>query len=498
MSMPDDAPETRDFRLSNVNVRSEPASRPKFLLGLSARLLMLTIAFVLLAEVLIFVPSVANFRNVWLEMHLRIAEAASIVYLDTTDPMLSEKAQTELLKATGAVSVVIREGSMRRLMAASSDMPEVTEHIDLTSIRPVQSITSAMGMLFSTTPSAYRVFSTMTSRDSVIELVQYDDRLKGALRIYARNVALLSLAISLITATLVYLALYGLIVRPMVRLSANMEAFGREPDNASLILNPSQRNDEIGIAERRLSLFQTELHRTLRQRQHLADLGLAVSKINHDLRNILASAQVFSDRLSDLPDPTVQRLAPKLLRAINRAADYTRAVLAYGKADEDQPRLRRLRLKQLVEEVGELLGLAADSGFGKEAGIEWRNDVDPAIEILADPEQMLRVLLNIGRNAVQAMNRDGDETGRAEILRLSITAEKNGGRTLIRVSDTGPGIPDIIRDGLFRPFAASSRAGGTGLGLVIAAELARAQGGAIQLASSTSAGTVFLITMPSA
>ncbi len=67
-----------------------------------------------------------------------------------------------------------------------------------------------------------------------------------------------------------------------------------------MILKPSERQDELGIAERELAGMQGVLADTLRQQRRLADLGLAVSKINHDLRNILASAQLISDRLSDV------------------------------------------------------------------------------------------------------------------------------------------------------------------------------------------------------
>ena len=79
--------------------------------GLSTKLLILTVIFVMIAEVLIFVPSVANFRNVWLQGHLDTAEAASIVYLDATDAMLSQPAQTQLLRSTDAsVSCIARRG----------------------------------------------------------------------------------------------------------------------------------------------------------------------------------------------------------------------------------------------------------------------------------------------------------------------------------------------------------------------------------------------------
>jgi len=455
--------------------------------GLPARLLVLTVGFVMLAEVLIFLPSVANFRNVWLQSHLDTAEAASIVYLDTADPMLSEKAQAELLAATRAQAVVIREGAASRLMASSPMAGPVAEHIDLTVMQPFATIRSALALLVSAENTTYRVFAPMKSREATMELVQSNEFLRGAVRTYARNVALISLAISLITAGLVYLALFFLIVRPIRRLSANMVAFAREPDNRELLLQPSRRADEIGVVERQLADFESDLHSTLRQRQRLADLGLAVSKINHDLRNILASAQLFSDRLADVRDPLVQRLLPKLVKTIDRATEYSQSVLAYGTAEESKPRRRRHRLRLVVEEVHDLLD------FGSANPVEWRNEVSEAIEAEIDLEQMVRAILNLCRNALQAMQRD--EAGESGINRLTISAEEKDGanapRIIMRVADTGPGIEETVRHDLFRPFKKSASRGGAGLGLVIAAEILRAHGGAIEVERSSEAGTVF-------
>ncbi|MEZ5871544.1 MAG: HAMP domain-containing sensor histidine kinase [Nitratireductor sp.] len=470
-----------------ISRQTEPDLPPALARGLSAKLLLLTIIFVMIAEILIFVPSVANFRNVWLQGNLDTAEAASIVYLDNADVMLSQRAQRELLKATGALSVVIQEGSSRRLMA-SDDMPtEVFEHIDLRVMQPAESVISSLRMLVSSTPGTYRVFSTMKSRDAMIELVQSDTLIKQALRNYSRNVLYLSLAISFITAGLVFMALNWLIVRPVRHISRNMVAFSREPDNAALIYVPTGRTDEIGIAEQRLAAFEKDLHATLRQRQHLADLGLAVSKINHDLRNILASAQLFSDRLADSPDPVVQRIAPKLLRTIDRAASYTQSVLAYGKAAERPPSRRRHHLHAIAEDVAELLMLGSDGP------IEWSNTIDPRLEVLVDGEHFFRVIMNLCRNAAQALEA---MPGDSAVRRIEVTAVRVANGVVMRISDTGHGIEEKARPNLFKAFAGTSKSGGTGLGLVIAAELVRAHGGVIELEASTSAGCTFMITIP--
>jgi len=304
---------------------------------------------------------------------------------------------------------------------------------------------------------------------------------------YARNILLLSLLISVFAAGLVYLALYRLIVLPIIRISSNMDDFSKAPEDAGLIYVPTKRADEIGLAEQRLSAFQQDLQNTLRQKQHLAELGLAVSKINHDLRNILASAQLFSDRISALPDPTVQRFAPKLIRTIDRAVDYTKSVMAYGKAIEAPPNRRRLMLHTMVGEVSELLGLDQDSG------INWDNQVDRNFEADADAEQLLRVLVNLCRNAYQAMQ-DMDGSQRSRDLKVSADRVENS--VHIRVTDTGPGIPDHVSDKLFNAFQGSTKSGGTGLGMSISLELVRAHGGSLTIEKTGREGTTFLIAIP--
>ena len=178
---------------------------------------------------------------------------------------------------------------------------------------------------------------------------------------FSRNILLLSLLISAITATLVYLSLHYLFVRPLNRLTTNMVSFREDPENASLIVQPSGRSDEIGIAERELGAMQRDLTSMLQQKSHLAALGLAVSKINHDLRNLLASAQLFSDRLASVPDPTVQRFAPKLVQSLERAIAFCQSTLSYGQVREAPPDRKSVRLEGLVEDVRETLGISAES-----------------------------------------------------------------------------------------------------------------------------------------
>jgi signal transduction histidine kinase len=455
--------------------------------GLSTKLLLLTILFVLAAEVLIFMPSIATFRMRWLEERLNTAATVGIVLLQTDPASLSREAQDDVLKALGAKAIAVREDGVSRLLVVAEMPPEVDDHIDVAGEGMAVALLDALDTMIFGGQRMLRVFGQVGDSDKQFEVVLTDKKLRAAMLDYSGNVALLSLLISLITAGLVFWAINRMMIRPVRDMTRSMLDFARAPHEPGRIIAPEDRSDELGVAERELAAMQTRLQRLLGEQKHLADLGLAVSKINHDMRNVLASAQLLSDRLRGIKDPAVQAFAPKLLRALDRAVAYTTDVLDYGRAQEPAPVRRRLRLRELVDEVYGLLGIDATSG------VEFENNVSAGFEIDADSEQLFRVLTNLGRNAVQAM---GADKGIAVVRRLAITAERVGSVARILVTDTGPGLPQRARENLFAAFRGSARSGGTGLGLAIAHELVRAHGGALELVESNGGRTVFAISIP--
>ncbi len=463
-----------------------PTRRRRRRFGLSSKLLVLTILFVMLSEVLIYVPSIANFRESWLRDQIHIASVAAAVHPGTMP--IDPTSQKHLMEISDALAIAISDGKRRRLIALS-DMPvSVDRHIDIRRSTIASSIYETFETLFSGGNRILRVVGPPAMGDGFVEILLPDRRLRDAMLAFSRNIMALSLIISIVTATLVYLSLRWLFVRPLQRLARSMDHFSEDPEDPARQIDPSERNDEIGDTETRLAAMQRQLARTLQQQRHLADLGLAVSKINHDLRNILASAQLFSDRLETIPDPIVQRITPKLVGALDRALVYTSSVLAYGRAEEAKPRRRVVLLHTLVDDVGDLLGLDGNPL------IEWVNAVDPRLEIHVDPDQMLRVLLNLCRNSIQALESNDDA---ALVRRLTVSARRDRKAVVIRVADTGPGVPAAAREALFQAFRGSARAGGTGLGLAIAAELTRAHGGSISLVED-GPGATFDIRLPAA
>lgn len=455
--------------------------------GLSTKLLLLTILFVMLAEVLIFLPSVANFRLRWLEERLATAATVGIILVETDPESLSRRLQDDVLIALGAKAVAVRDEGASQLLVVTEMPPEVDVHVDLANAPALPAMSEALSTMIFGGDRVLRVFGPVGASTKEFELIIGESELRRAMLVYARNIAILSLIISLITATLVFYAIDRIMIRPIRRMTRSMLDFSEAPDDPNRIIRPEARSDELGVAERELASMQGKFQRTLAGQKHLADLGLAVSKINHDMRNILAAAQLISDRLTTIKDPTAQSFVPKLVRALDRAVSYSEGVLAYGRTQEPPPVRRRLRLAQLVGEVQAMLGV--DAG----ADIELINAVPADLEIDADAEQIFRVLLNLSRNAIQAMSGDSDAS---VVRRLVIGAERVGTVCRILVEDTGPGLPPKARENLFAAFRGAARSGGTGLGLAIAHELVRAHGGTLELVESRGGHTVFAITIP--
>ncbi|MEM0898895.1 MAG: HAMP domain-containing sensor histidine kinase [Pseudomonadota bacterium] len=447
----------------------------------------LTVLFVMIAEVLIFVPSVANFRITWLDQRLDTVAATSVL-ITQADDRLPRAVQDDVLMATGAKAIALRRNGMSELLVVS-EMPPATDYmVDVDNFNAISAIAGAFETMVFGGDRNIRVVGDIGESQDRIEMVYHEEPLRSALFIYARNVALISLAISLITAALVFVAINRIMIRPVRNVTGSMLAFAAQPETRDTIIMPTGRNDELGIIETELADMQEQLHSTLKGQKHLADLGLAVSKINHDMRNVLASAQLLSDRLSTINEPSVQRFAPKLVRSIDRAVAYTSEVLEYGAAAEQKVNRRRCRFSGIVDDVEELLGL------GTEGDVEFARMFDPQMEVDCDPEHLFRVLMNLSRNAVQAMREDNAPDA---IKRLTLSATRLGSTTIISVEDTGPGLPEKARENLFAAFKGSARSGGTGLGLAIAYELVQAQGGTIEL-RDRGVGTHFEIRLPDA
>ena len=452
--------------------------------GLSAKLLLLTILFVMLAEVLVFVPSVSNFRRQWLMERLTAAQIASLAAEAAPGAELPSMLRDELLERAQVKAIAVKRDASRTLII-EMDMPaDIDASYDLHDATWLTLIADALMVYVTPEDQVIRVVGDPgLHAGERVEVVMGEAPLKAAMIRYGLDILGLSILISIITAALVYLTLDALLIKPMTKLTWNIVRFSERPEDPTRIIAPSARRDEIGTAERELSAMQRELAETRTQKSRLAALGLAVSKISHDLRNMLSSAQLLSDRLIAIKDPTVQRLVPKVITSLDRAIRLCAQTLNYGQAQETPPRRKRFPLAPLVAEIGDSLGLPRQR-------IGWTVEVEERLEVDADRDQLYRGLSNLCRNAVQALESEGEIGGE-----IDVAGRREGAVTVIEVADTGPGVPEKARAHLFEAFQGNVRKGGTGLGLAIAHELVQAHGGQIALVDNEG-GATFRVTIP--
>jgi signal transduction histidine kinase len=455
---------------------------------LSGRFLWLVVIFVMVAEVLIFGPSVARYRADYLEARLERAQIASLALL-ASDGSIAGELAAELLDNAGVFNVVLRRDEIRELVLASPLPGPVDASYDLRDATLLGLTRDALQEMARAEPRIIRVIGNPVQRGGLlIEITLDTAQLQRELWEYGARILALSLAISLFTALLLYLSVRMFVVAPMSRVIRSMSDYAEAPQDATRIITPKSNIAELREAEEALQKMQKDLTGLLRQKERLAQLGGSVARISHDLRNMLTTASMLADRMEMSEDPSVKRAAPKLVGSLSRAINLCESTLAFGKAEEPPPRLERLRLAPLIEDVVESEKLASNGE------ITFVTDVSPTLHLRADGEQLFRVLDNLVRNARQALEA-ARNPGVIELTAAEAVIEGQSG-VLIRIGDSGPGLPPKAREHLFEAFQGGVRKGGVGLGLAIAAELVRGHGGRLELVRSDSEGTEFRIWLP--
>ncbi|MDG1470752.1 MAG: HAMP domain-containing sensor histidine kinase [Ascidiaceihabitans sp.] len=452
--------------------------------SLSGRFLILTIIFVMLAEILIFVPSIARFREDYLLDHLERAQIASLALL--ADDMLEPKLEEELLENAGVFNVVLRRDEIRQLMLSTPMPMPISATYDLRDGTALVLIRDAMRRIAQPENEVIRVIGApLRGAGLLIEVTMEAGPMRAAMIDYGVRILILSAVISIFTAFLLFLAVRATLVKPIRGVVGAMQSYAAAPEDARRIITPNAGVTELREAEDALKFMQTELTSALRQKDRLAQLGSAVSKISHDLRNIMTSAQLFTDRIEMSEDPLVARLAPKLVNSITRAVHLCESTLAFGKAEEPSPTLSVVPLAPIVADVIDSERLAIG-----DFDLSFAEDIPAAMTLRADSEQLFRVIANLVRNARQAIVASGKP---AEI---AVSSFEDDTSWKIEITDTGPGLPAKAQEHLFTPFQGGFTKGGSGLGLAISEELIRGHGGTIALKRTGPKGTTFCIHLP--
>ncbi|MBM3733647.1 MAG: HAMP domain-containing histidine kinase [Acidimicrobiia bacterium] len=452
--------------------------RPLARFGLSVRLLGLTVVFVMVAEVLIWAPSISNFRKTWLEERITRAYLATIAYAALPDDAPLRALGQQLLLNTGLHGIGLTRDGHRSLMVMDDMPPGIDLVVDLRQRMFVRWIGEALEAIWGDGKRVLRVIGHPEGApDALIEIVLDEGPLRAAMLAFSWRILTLSIAISLFAAVLVYLSLQWLLVRPMRRITEDMVAFRADPEGPVPHLAEPTRSDEIGIASRELATMRADLRAALRQKTRLATLGAAVAKVNHDLRNTMATAMLVSDRLADSDDPEVRKVAPRLYDAMQRAVSLCSRTLNFVSDSWPALKIEAVPVGALVEDVALEL-------TGKFDSARVTTEAEASFAVVADREQLRRALANLILNAFQAGARH-----------VRVSAFADGGLARIRIADDGRGFDPGARERLFQPFVGSGRREGTGLGLPIARDIARAHGGDLALFETGPQGTTFELTL---
>ena len=487
---------TQGTKLSDVEqlegvaapVASPPTEKRHLLSGLRSRLLALTVGFILLATLLIYPVLAGTFRNNWLLQRAQAAEIAALAVEAAPDGRVSDELSVQLLTQAQVVSVAVQEKEFReQILAPSIDISPDLVTIDLRT-EPGFGILGAFSHMLAPKGRFLRLLiEPSMTQDAEMEVIVPEVALKDALFGFSRTLAVVAILISALVGALVYFAIYRLVVKPVRQLTSGMVRFAGAPEETDIAPVPGH-TDEMNQANAALLSMQKTVSAAFRQRKRLAELGEAVAKINHDLRNSLSAAQIVSETLSHSEDPRVKRAAPRLERAIQRAVGLAEATLRYGRTEPTPPNISTVNLALAIEE-------AAAEGIAGCGEIEWQLDMQAPVSAIADPDHIHRIVANLVRNAARAIKEQPGRTGPGKI---TARVFREGDKAVTEIADNGPGVPPMIVGQLFQPFSGSATRGGAGLGLAIARELARGMKGDVELSSNGAGGAVFRLRVPAA
>ena len=241
--------------------------------------------------------------------------------------------------------------------------------------------------------------------------------------------------------------------------------------------------DEIGALGREFNAMAAALderEQRLIRSERLAAVGKIAAQITHEVRNPLSSIGLNAEMLEEETEGEAKALARAIVKEVDRLTEITEEYLRFARLP--RPRLER---EDLGEIVGSLLGFLRQELDGHGIAVDLR--LDPALPaVAADEHQLRQALLNLLRNAAEAMPRGG---------RLGIGARRADERTVeLTISDTGEGIAPEHLSKIFDPFF-STKEGGTGLGLALTQQIIIEHGGRIEVTSAIGEGTTFLVRL---
>ena len=232
---------------------------------------------------------------------------------------------------------------------------------------------------------------------------------------------------------------------------------------------------------RRLRTTDDLLIHSLLLAERTSMIGKMTNSIVHDLRNPVQNVLMAVDFLGTFESDELRHVAALLEKSANRMARMLQELLDFSKGRPDIVWGTHTAKKLATTLDDEILMRLA----GK--GIVVHREIDYEGEFRADFERLLRVLINIIRNADEAMNGKGE---------LTLSISKQGDSMLVEITDTGKGIPEASLAKIFEPFFSEGKADGTGIGMSMAKKLVESHGGEISVTSELGVGTTFHVSLP--
>ena len=284
---------------------------------------------------------------------------------------------------------------------------------------------------------------------------------------------------------------------PIARLTEAAQRLGRGAPDAVAV--PEGGGDELAVLARefnamaqRLAARERELRaqgEALVRSERLAAIGRIAAQITHEIRNPLSSISLNAEELSEQlrdggkkPDGAAAALCDAIVREVDRLAAVTEEYLRYARVPK--PQVARVDLNEVVRNLLDFVRPELVSG-----GVRLEQKLEPhPSQVVADAAQIRQVLLNLVRNAREAMPSGGA---------LSVSTRAIDGGVAVDIRDNGPGIDPARLARIFDPFF-TTKERGTGLGLALAQEIAREHGGELTCASMLGSGTTFTLRLPAA
>jgi two-component system nitrogen regulation sensor histidine kinase GlnL len=257
--------------------------------------------------------------------------------------------------------------------------------------------------------------------------------------------------------------------------------------------------DELGkpngaVLALRDRTIQLSLQELVSERERLAAFGRIAAGIAHEVRNplggIRGAAEILASRAADAKTSDAAEL---IVREVDRIAGLVDHLMVFTRGDELC--MTPVNIHRVLDAVLDLLGMDRLAG-----GVDVVRSFDPSIpELLADPDRLTQIFLNLARNSLQAMEGRGGRLSITTRMTLEpLIATERGGRPptlLVEVADTGPGMTPEVLERLATPLF-TTRAEGTGLGLAVSRHWVARHGGTLRIESEPGEGTLVRVALP--